>query len=165
MKRTSILVFGAGLVAKEILTAWFLYTAGVFHLATGAQIAVSAAAGLALAAGMLAAVQFTTAGHNDPDTPWVFWVRLIVWAALTTVTAVFLIAVPLAGSPMVALYALTVWTAVARYRAERATTETEHADRQARHTARATRPAPRYRRSETDSPRTRTAPNPAGAPR
>jgi hypothetical protein len=126
---TRILALIGMQLVKEFVTAWFLYSRGVFHLAPGTEIAVSVAAGVVLAAAILGAVRLTTAGHTDPDFTWIFWVRVATWGFLTILTAAFVIIEPRSGVPMIALLVLAAWTAIQTNRRNRAAAaaEIEHA--------------------------------------
>lgn len=133
-----ILLFLLATVVKELLTAWFLFSRGVFHLSHITNIVVAVAAAVLMAAIVIGLVRVSSAAHSDPDAAWIGWVRFILWAGISLFATALVLVQPLSGAPALALVLVVGWVAVNERRRERAaadaqrmampTVPTSHAD-------------------------------------
>lgn len=113
-----ILLFMVGAIVKELLTAWFLFSRGMFHLSHPANIAVAVGAAILMAALIVGLVRVSSAAHSDPDS---------AWSGLVLFAVALVLVQPLAGSPALALVLVVGWVTVNERRRER-----EHAEAQRR---------------------------------
>ena len=111
-----------GVLVREVISVWFLYTGGRYQLPAGTSVAITVLLAVLLAAGVLLLVRITAAAHTDPDTAFVAWLRVIAWAMMYAGAICMICWEPTSGAPLLALVLFATY--VARRDQRR---ETEHA--------------------------------------
>ena len=118
--KVRILLFLVATVIKEVLTAWFLFTRGMFHLSPTGNIIVAAVSGVFMAGLVIGLVRISSAAHSDPDSAWIGWVRFLLWVGISLFATAVILIQPLAGAPALALVVFAAWVTINERRRERA---------------------------------------------